>query len=106
MNQSSYKDLKTSRGLNYHYYYAASIVPRPTILFLHGFPSGSFSWKHQVAFFKRHGYGLIVPDMLGFGGTAKPTEVENYKSSLITKDLIDILNAEGIDKAIAIGHDL
>ncbi|KAL0576464.1 hypothetical protein V5O48_005507 [Marasmius crinis-equi] len=59
----------------------------------------------QVAFFKGKGYGLIVPDMLGYAGTEKPLDPADYKSSLISKDIIDILDAEKIDKAVFIGHD-
>jgi pimeloyl-ACP methyl ester carboxylesterase len=43
--------------------------------------------------------------LLGYGGTSKPTETEAYKFSLITKDIIDILDAESIAEAIVIGHD-
>jgi soluble epoxide hydrolase/lipid-phosphate phosphatase len=43
--------------------------------------------------------------MLGYGGTAKPTNVEAYGANLIAKDIVDILDSEGIPKAILIGHD-
>lgn len=105
MDPNSYKDIKTSRGLNYHYYFSPATGNKPTLALLHGFPSTSYDWRFQVAFFKERGYGLIVPDMLGYGGTAKPTDPVEYKASLITKDIIDILDAENIDRVIAIGHD-
>ncbi|KAF9260819.1 alpha/beta-hydrolase [Marasmius fiardii PR-910] len=105
MDPSSYKDIETSRGLNYHYYFSPATSGKLTLVFLHGFPSTSFDWRFQVAFFKQKGYGLIVPDMLGYGGTAKPTATVEYKPSLITKDVIDILDTEKIDKAVIIGHD-
>ena len=43
--------------------------------------------------------------MLGYGGTSKPTDPVAYKPSLIVRDLIDILDAEKVDKAVFIGHD-
>lgn len=52
------------------------------------------------------GYGLIIPDLLGYGGTSKPLNPADYSPSLIAKDLIDLLEVQHIDKAIAIGHDL
>lgn len=54
-------------------------------------------WRHQISFFKARGYGLIVPDMLGYGGTDKPTDPTFYTLSLVFKDLIDVLDAEKVD---------
>ncbi|KAF9260805.1 alpha/beta-hydrolase [Marasmius fiardii PR-910] len=105
MNTNSYKDLKTSRGLNYHYYFSPPTGGKHTLVLLHGFPSTSYDWRRQVPFFKEKGYGLIVPDMLGYGGTAKPTDPAEYKPSLITKDIVDILDEEKIEKVVVIGHD-
>ncbi|KAF9487640.1 alpha/beta-hydrolase [Pleurotus eryngii] len=105
MDSSLYKDVRTSRGFDYHYLAVAPQVDKPYLLFVHGFPSTSYDWRHQVTYFRELGYGLIVPDMLGYGGTSKPTEVEAYTNSRSSRDLIDILDAEGVTKCIAIGHD-
>jgi len=105
MDTALYKDITTLRGLNYYCYVAPTRESKPTLLFLHGFPSTSRDWRHQVSFFHEKGYGLIVPDMLGYGGTAKPTNVEAYGANLMAKDIVDILDSEGIQKAILIGHD-
>ncbi|THV00055.1 alpha/beta-hydrolase [Dendrothele bispora CBS 962.96] len=104
-NPSLFKDLNVTRGLVYHYYASPAETGKPTIVFLHGFPSTSYDWRHQVSFFQDKGYGLIIPDMLGYGGTAKPLEPEAYASSLISKDIIDILDAEGLQQSILVGHD-
>ncbi|KAG6862416.1 hypothetical protein C0995_011856 [Termitomyces sp. Mi166 len=79
----------------------------PPLLFLHGFPTTSGIWKEQVTYFgEHHGFRLIVPDLLGFGGSSKPTNPEAYKPTLICQDVIDILNAEAIDVAVVIGHGM
>ncbi|KAF9022959.1 alpha/beta-hydrolase [Hymenopellis radicata] len=78
---------------------------KPTLLFLHGFPSSSQDWAPQVVFFQARGYGLIVPDMLGYGGTAKPMEPEAYAPFLMCKDIVDILDAENAKSVIVVGHD-
>lgn len=105
MDQALYKDLITSRGVRYHYYTSAPRDSKPVLLLLHGFPSTSWDWHRQVPFFESHSYGLIVPDMLGYGGTDKPTDPQIYKLSAIAKDLIDILDAEKVQTVITIGHD-
>ena len=111
MDASKYKDCITRRGLNYHYYHVPAAPGKPTLLFLHGFPSTSFDWHRQVAHFEPKGYGLIVPDTLGYGGTSKPREVDAFRWKLQAQDLVDVLDAElgspssRPAKVIAIGHD-
>ena len=105
MDPSRYKDLVTSRGYKYHYYYVPARNRALNLLFVHGFPSTSRDWRRVVPYFEAKGYGVIVPDMLGYRGTDKPTDWREYQYSLLNKDLVDILDAEGIKQAVAIGHD-
>lgn len=111
MNTVSYKTHTTSRGFIYAYYRSASHGEgsKPTLVFLHGFPSTSKSWRHQVAFFEARGYDVIAPDMLGYGGTDKPTDTGSYGSTGLARDIIDILDKEKVgvegNRAIAVGHD-
>ncbi len=105
MDPALYKKFTVSRGLQYYYLAFPGDTNKPILLFLHGFPSTSYDWKHQVEFFKARGYRLIVPDMLGYGGTSKPIDPSAYRHSLITKDIVELLDAENADRVIAIGHD-
>lgn len=100
-----YKETITSRGLKYHYFFSPAHSSKPTLLFCHGFPSTSHDWHRIVPFFKDRGYGVLVVDMLGYSGTARPTDPTAYVPSLISKDLVDVLDVEKLDKVIAIGHD-
>ncbi|EJD08118.1 alpha/beta-hydrolase [Fomitiporia mediterranea MF3/22] len=103
---TAYKDFKVSRGFTYRYYLAAPRdTDKPFILLCHGFPSTSYDWHRQVVFFSEEGYGLIVPDMLGYGGSDKPTTTESYKMNAMAQDLIDILEHESARDVIAVGHD-
>jgi hypothetical protein len=36
--------------------------------------------------------------MLGYGGTSRPTRVEEYKYSLVCGDIVDIMDAEKVQK--------
>ncbi|KIY69566.1 alpha/beta-hydrolase [Cylindrobasidium torrendii FP15055 ss-10] len=100
------KNVTVSRGLNYHYYYTPAVGDNITILFLHGFPSLGSDWSHQFLFFKGQGFGVVAPDLLGYGGTAKPSDLMDYRHSLIARDVIDIIDAENITgRILTIGHD-
>lgn len=106
MDSTYYRDVTTGRGLKYSVYYAKGTDPtKPTLLFLHGYPYSSYGWRHQVAFFQPLGYGIIVPDMLGYGGTDKPIDPELYAGTLIAKDILDILEIEPGTRVVVLGHD-
>ncbi|KAI0824027.1 alpha/beta-hydrolase [Trametes gibbosa] len=105
MDSALYKDATVSRGLTYHYFYSPATAGQPTLLLLHGFPSSSFEWHRQVEYFRPKGYGLVVPDILGAGKTAKPEDLDAFRLKLIAQDIIDLLDAEGLDKVVGIAHD-
>ncbi|KAF8973706.1 Alpha/Beta hydrolase protein [Flammula alnicola] len=97
METVNYRKLKTSHPGD---------PPLPALLFLHGFPTSSRLWRHQVKYFHERGFSVCAPDLLGLGDTSKPAVAEAYRASLICKDIIEILDAEGLHIVIAIGHDL
>lgn len=105
MDPSKYKTVRTTRGFTYNYWFSPAQSSNLTLLFCHGFPSTSQHWKYQATYFAKKGYGVVVPDMLGFAGTDKPTDPAEYVGSKLSKDLMDILDAENIPRVVAIGHD-
>jgi soluble epoxide hydrolase / lipid-phosphate phosphatase len=47
------------------------------------------------------GYRVIVPDMLGYGGTDKPLDVEEYSTQKLCADLAALLDVVGVSKAVS-----
>ncbi|THH28957.1 hypothetical protein EUX98_g5229 [Antrodiella citrinella] len=105
MDPANYKDLVNSRGYKYHYYAVPAKGDNLTLVFVHGFPNTSRAWRLVAPFFEEKGYGVIVPDMLAYGGSDKPTDYNEYQFSLLNKDIVDLLDAEGVKQAVAVGHD-
>ena len=106
MDPRAFKDILTTSGNVYHTFVSpATDTRKPTLLFVHGFPSTAYDWRHQVAFFAKAGYGIVAPDLLGHGGSSKPSSVECYAPSRIAADLVDILDRSNVARVIAIGHD-
>jgi soluble epoxide hydrolase / lipid-phosphate phosphatase len=83
----------------------ASTPSKPTIAFLHGFPAIAFGWRHQIKYFAEKGYGIIAPDMLGFGGSSTPEDPKEYRSKMLVEDIMALLDHEGIDTYHGVGHD-
>ena len=92
-------------GTHYAYAYAAASAPKPTFLLLHGFPSASYDWRHQVHALAAKGFGVLAPDLLGYGDTDSPAAVEAYSLKRMSGHLAEILAKEGIRKVIGVGHD-
>ena len=105
MDNALYKQTTVRRGHVYRYYASPATPGMPTLLFLHGYPSTSYDWHRQVEYFQPLGYGILAPDCLGAGGTAKPLDDKEYRQTAMAEDIVDILKAEGVDKVVGISHD-
>lgn len=93
-------------NLTYAYIHHPPSTPTsPTILLIHGFPSNSHDWHHQIAHLRTHGYGIIAPDCLGYGQTSKPLITSLYTGHSMASDIVSILDHEKINKVIAVAHD-
>jgi pimeloyl-ACP methyl ester carboxylesterase len=77
---------------------------RPVVL-LHGFPDSGRLWRHQVAPLADAGFKVIVPDMRGYGGSDKPSEVDAYNILYLVADVGAVLDDAGVDQAHVVGHD-
>jgi soluble epoxide hydrolase / lipid-phosphate phosphatase len=91
----------------YTYYVAAPQPGKPTILLLHGWPDSAREWVDVVNdYLLPAGYGIICPDILGFGESSQPRDHDQYAFHLIAADLVAIMDAEGVSEAVAMGHDV
>ena len=78
----------------------------PLILMIHGFPESWYSWRHQIPALTAAGFKVAVPDVLGYGGSDKPHEIERYSMQNLTSDMAEIArNLSPDGQAIVIGHD-
>ncbi len=89
--------------------YAYVHVPRSsksTFLLLDGFPSSSYDWRHQIRSLTTAEYGVLAPDVLGYGDRDKPEELEAYRLKKMYGHLVEILGHEGVEgKILGVGHD-
>lgn len=100
------KRLAVTPTITYAYIHIpASSSNVPTLLFLHGFPSSSYDWRYQIDFLSQKGYGVLVPDLLGYGDTSKPVEKEEYAYEKMCGHLARVLDEEGLRQVVGVGHD-
>jgi pimeloyl-ACP methyl ester carboxylesterase len=94
---------KTARHTTF---YLACGAPGATpIIFLHGWPELSISWRHQLPVFAALGLRAIAPDMRGYGRSSVYERHEDYAEEHVVADMIELLDALGSERAIWVGHD-
>ena len=87
------------------FYLAAGSPDAPPIVFVHGWPELSISWRHQLPCFADLGFRAVAPDMRATADPACTGATRTYALQHIVRDMIDLLHALGRDKAIWVGHD-
>ena len=95
--------VKTARHTSF--YLACGAADAPPIIFVHGWPELSISWRHQLPCFAALGFRAIAPDMRGYGRSSVYPQHEDYTLEQITADMIELLDSLGHAKAIWVGHD-
>jgi pimeloyl-ACP methyl ester carboxylesterase len=75
------------------------------VVLCHGFPDLGRSWAPQLDALAAAGYRALAPDQRGYGGSAKPTAIEAYSLAELCGDLVGLLDALDIDRAVFVGHD-
>jgi pimeloyl-ACP methyl ester carboxylesterase len=95
--------VKTDRHKTF--FLASGAEDAPVIVFVHGWPELSISWRHQLPCFGGLGFRAIAPDMRGYGRSSVYPRHEDYALEHIVKDMLELLDALGREKAVWVGHD-
>ena len=77
----------------------------PAVLFVHGFPDTSYTWRRQMKAVAAAGYRAIAPDMRGYGRSSAPADLNLYTPFQTAGDLVGLLDALKIPSAVLVGHD-
>ena len=86
-------------------YLACGAPDGPVIGFLHGWPELSISWRHQLPVFAELGFRCVAPDMRGYGRSSVYGQHADYAVENSVRDMIELLDSLGRDKAVWVGHD-
>jgi pimeloyl-ACP methyl ester carboxylesterase len=76
----------------------------PTVLLLHGIPGSAHSWEGVAASLPAE-LDVIVPDLLGFGASERPTRFEALHAAGQAAAIEELLTELAIPRATVIGHD-
>ena len=73
------------------------------LLLLHGCPFSSFIWRRVIPALSAQ-YRCLAPDLLGLGDTETPPDAD-WSLPAQARMVVGVLDALGIDRAHAVGHD-
>ena len=80
---------------------------KPALLLLHGFPQSHVMWR-RVAKLLEKDYFLVMPDLPGYGDSAKPVgepQHANYSKRSMAQGMVGMMDALGIGSFYLCGHD-
>jgi 4,5:9,10-diseco-3-hydroxy-5,9,17-trioxoandrosta-1(10),2-diene-4-oate hydrolase len=78
------------------------------VVFLHGSgpgASGASNFRGNIAAFVDAGYRVILPDLIGYGASSKPEDID-YTLDLFVDTVFDALRQHGIERAHLVGNSL
>lgn len=105
MNTMTIESLTARTARHSTHYLAAGPVAGPLMIFVHGWPELSLSWRHQMPVFAGLGFRVIAPDMRGYGQSTNYRTHAAYAQSEVVRDMIELIDSLGREQAIWIGHD-
>ncbi|KAM3414980.1 hypothetical protein BST61_g10117 [Cercospora zeina] len=112
MDKLQHRSLITApNNLVYSYYLSPKFNEKsnknvPTLMFLHGYPDDAYMWAGAIPTFLDLPYPFIVLDLLGFGGSSKPSDAQYYNYRAQANSISQILDREKVpNNVIPIGHD-
>lgn len=87
------------------HYLSAGNPDDPPVIFVHGWPELSLSWRNQLPFIADLGYFAVAPDMRGYGKSSVYNQHADYALTESIQDMLELLDHLGKDSAIWVGHD-
>ena len=87
-------------GIRLHYLIGGTGSP---VVLLHGYAETGLMWRPLMKPLARH-HTVIVPDLRGAGGSAKPET--GYDKKNMAVDIHDLVTSLGFERVCIVGHDI
>jgi pimeloyl-ACP methyl ester carboxylesterase len=84
---------------------AAGPADGELVLLLHGFPQTASCWHDALNTLAAAGYRAVAPSQRGYSAGARPTDVDAYRVSELSSDVLGFASALGRTRFHLAGHD-
>lgn len=78
---------------------------KPVITLLHGKNFNARYWTSTARYLQKKGYGVLIPDQIGFGKSSKPMHYQ-YSFAALASHTRALMKSLGIEKSIVLGHSM
>lgn len=94
--------VRDCNGIRIRYVESGTGTP---VLFLHGFPDFSYSWRRQFPVLASFGFRCIAPDLRGYNETDKPPHIADYRLTELVADVAAFINKTTGGNVAVVAHD-
>ncbi|MFZ9904859.1 MAG: alpha/beta fold hydrolase [Steroidobacteraceae bacterium] len=102
------RSLRLPSGYELHFHDTGEVANGRTIVMLQGSGPGANGWsnfRHNIEALHAAGHRVIVPDLIGFGYSSKPTGLD-YTLDLFVTTTLELLDALKVDRCVLVGNSL
>lgn len=78
---------------------------KPIVTLLHGKNFNAHYWTNTARYLNQKGYGVLIPDQIGFGKSSKPANYQ-YSFAVLAQHTRALLSSLNIEKTIVMGHSM
>ncbi|MDQ9093191.1 alpha/beta hydrolase [Pseudoalteromonas haloplanktis] len=87
------------------YSYLPAKGDKPVVTLLHGKNFNGHYWTTTANYLQEQGYGVLIPDQIGFGKSSKPTNYQ-YSFASLASHTHALMASLKIEKSIVLGHSM
>lgn len=92
--------------LNMAYMYLPpKVAQMPVVTLMHGKNFNGAYWETTAKYLQAKGYGVLIPDQIGFGKSSKPVDYQ-YSFAALAHNTKGLMESLGIENAIIVGHSM
>ncbi|MBU0603703.1 MAG: alpha/beta hydrolase [Gammaproteobacteria bacterium] len=97
----------TSQGqsLEMAYIFLPGEAGKPVVTLLHGKNFNADYWASTARHLQKQGYGVLMPDQIGFGKSSKPVHYQ-YSFPALASNTRALMKSLGIERSVVIGHSM
>lgn len=87
------------------YMYLPPKPHKPVVTLMHGKNFNGAYWEQTATMLHEKGFGVLIPDQIGFGKSSKPIHYQ-YSFAALAHNTRKLLDALDIDHSIIVGHSM
>jgi pimeloyl-ACP methyl ester carboxylesterase len=93
------------QALRMAYIYLEGEQNKPVVTLMHGKNFNAHYWTPVALYLQKKGYGVLIPDQIGFGKSSRPAYYQ-YSFAALAHHTQSLLKSLKIKKTIVIGHSM